>query len=111
MTDPTTAPVPTETVPTEPDPREVAWQDLRRNLRARGISCPDCQKIARDIVALMDLFNPPPPEPPAEKQKPILIGANAEVRIYPATPSPSGAGQGREVAPGVVIVDAPKPKK
>lgn len=98
-------------VPPTPDPREVKWQELRVEMKTRLLSCPDCQKVARSMLALMDLIVEPPPDPEEAKPKRTLRDeGNATVTIIPATPSPGGAGQGREVAPGVVIIDPVKKK-
>ncbi len=113
-TDPTVTvdPAATPTVsvePAPPDPRVEKWYALRTLFKNRLISCSDCQKVQRDLITMMDLLIPPPleEEPPKPKRS-LQEGGNSTVTIIPATPSVAGAGQGREVAPGVIIIDPPK---
>ena len=85
---------------------------LRKTIKMRRISCPDCQKLSSDLIRVLDLFLMEAGiMPEVEKPAPLVENAiheNASVRIFHSSPAGEERGTpgGETVAPGVVIYKA-----
>ena len=96
----------------QPDVTTSTILSLHREIKNRRISCSDCQKLSRDILRILETFlheagikvETDAPPPTVEH----AVHENATVQIFrnvTSDPPMPGAGQGREVAPGVVVYE------
>lgn len=71
--------------------QEKRWNEIRRSLSSRLISCNDCRQLRDDLVKVMDLLS----GAPIPEEKPTLMTRK----------------HGTEIAPGVVIIPADPEEK